>query len=203
MGSRHAGGTPNDVGRVASIMRPAHSASAVLALTLALSACGTQGDDPKEPWQPPTHTVTFTELGVSLLSYRDDPVEPYEAENPCDDGRITTGWRAAYVVVYVVPTGCVVSDNPSRNGRHLVLDEPTPTEATTTVELTEGTAVTQALPYDEYTNEHTAFTDRFAFVQLSGEDAASPVSFTLVVHRDHVDDEQFAAIVSSIERAGR
>lgn len=178
-------------------------ASAALALTLALTACGAQSDQPTESWQPPTQTVDFTELGVTVLSYHDDTLEPYEAENPCDDGRFTSGWRSAYVVVYVVPPDCVVSNNPSRNGRHKVLDAPVPAEPTAEVQLAGGSATTQALPYDEYTNEHTAFTDRFAFVQLSGDGTQPSISFTLVVHRDRVDDEQFAAIVASIERTSR
>ena len=149
-----------------------------------------------------TSTVSLTELGLSIdvpggAAFTAESVAP-----GCDDGRTVTGYRSGRVLAYAVPDGCAVANQSSLNGSHLLLAAAQPDYPSETVQIAGGAASIQAVPYDEYTNEKSSYTDRFGFVTWTTPTAGHPASVTITVRRDGMSPAAFNSLIDSVAQLG-
>lgn len=200
-------GTVTTSGRVGDYMTTAPGrlacALALVAPLLMLGACSSEQEKkPQKPDQP--ERVTVESLGVSIELPPGEKLTETVIKPGCDDGTEVPGVTAMSggVALYAVPDGCVFEKNESFNGKHLLLADPVVGEDTHTIVFTGGSALTQEIAYDEYTNSKTSYTDRFAFVFMEDPAAGKPAKFTVVVLRDELPASEFRDLVESIQRAG-
>jgi hypothetical protein len=158
----------------------------------------------------PTQTVTLGEgLAADLpVSWEVEPFsEPGEGHRPADEcpgneARLRTGDGTLTLAMF--PLGCGDSGRPISNGFHgtyTSLDDVPEPVGVEEHEVAAGSLVTFTQRYDEYTNEHTVWTDNVGLLELANPPDPQRPTVMLLDAKGLLPMAGLVAVAASIEVA--